>query len=121
MAAPNLVNVTSIYGKTYASNLTTSSNTAQLTCASNKLYKVNTVLIGNIDGTNAADVYLQHNDGSSNRYKIAEGVSVPAKTTLVIIGKDSPIYLEEGQILEGWASANSDLSIVISYEILDDA
>ena len=121
MAAPNLVNVTSIYGKTYASNLTTSSNTAQLTCASNKLYKVNTILIGNIDGTNAADVYLQHNDGSSNRYKIAAAVSVPANTTLVLIGKDSPIYLEEGHILEGWASANSDLSIVISYEILDDA
>ena len=33
----------------------------------------------------------------------------------------SPIYLMEGDILKGGASANSDLDLFVSYEVLDDA
>ncbi len=47
--------------------------------------------------------------------------AVPADATLVLIDKNSSIYLEEGDILEGGASANSDLTYTISYEELDDA
>ena len=121
MAEPNILNVTSIYGKTHAATLSTSANTAIVSCAANKLCKINSIIIANIDGSSSVDVTVQHNDGSSNRYKIANTVPVPADTTLVVIGKDSPIYLQENQILEAWASASSDADIVVSYDLIDDA
>ena len=50
---------------------------------------------------------------------LAKTVSVPADATLVL--SDTPIYLMEGDILKGGASAASDLDLFISYEVLDDA
>ncbi len=52
-------------------------------------------------------------------FKIASTVSVPADAVLVLL--DTPIYLEEGDVLEGGASANSDLTLFVSYEVIDDA
>ena len=122
MAAPNLVNVTSIFGKTNGVQLDTTTTTDIITCASDKLVKVNSIIVANIDGTNAADVTVYFYDNNlSHRTAIADAVTVPAKSTLVVIGKDSPIYLEESDQIEAGASANGDLHLTISYEILDDA
>jgi hypothetical protein len=122
MAAPNLVNVTSIYGKTNGVQLDTTTTTDIITCASDKLVKVNSIIVANIDGSNACDVTVYFYDNNlSHRTAIADAVTVPAKSTLVVIGKDSPIYLEESDQIEAGASANSDLHLTISYEILDDA
>ena len=41
--------------------------------------------------------------------------------TLILLGKDAPIYLEEGDKIQALASAASDLTMIISYEELDDA
>jgi hypothetical protein len=49
---------------------------------------------------------------------LAKTVSVPADATLVVL--DTPIYLMEGDILKGGASAASDLDLFISYEVIDD-
>jgi len=122
MAAPNIVNVTSIYGKTMGAALGTSANTDILTCPSNKVLKINSIIVANIDGGNAADVTVSFYDNSASaRYKLASTITVPADATLVVLGKDSPIYLEESDQIEASASAASDLEIVISYEELDDA
>jgi hypothetical protein len=122
MAAPNIVNVTSIYGKTQCQALDTTLTTAIVpnNNGSNKLLKLNSVIVSNIDGTNAADVTISVHNGTADFY-LASTVTVPADSTLVVIGKDSPIYLEENQILRGGASANSDLHCIVSYEELDDA
>jgi hypothetical protein len=53
--------------------------------------------------------------------KFASTISVPADATLVLIDKNSSIYLEEADVLEGGASADGDLTYTISYEELDDA
>ena len=121
MAAPNLVNVTSIYGKTMGASLGTS-NTNMLICASDKVYKVNSIIVSNVDGTNAfnATVVFYNHDDTSN-YHIAKLVTVPAGTTLVVLGKDSPIYLEESDKITAYASAASDGQIIISYEEMDAA
>ena len=120
MAAPNLVNVSNITGQTVCGSLTTS-NQAIVTAGSEYVYKINTIIVSNIDGTNSADATVYFYDaGSTNRFEIAKTVTVPAKTTLVVIGKDSPIYLEEGDKIEGLASANSDLQIIISFEAMTD-
>ena len=122
MAAPNLVNVTSILGKTQGAALTTS-NADQLVCGSDKVVKINSIIVSNVDGSNAADVSVNFLDSSSGDLVLylASTVSVPAKSTLVVIGKDSPIYLEEGDKIQALASAASDLQLIVSYEELDDA
>lgn len=122
MAAPNLVNVTSIYGKTVGAALSTTTTTDILTCASDKLIKINSIIVSNIDGTNDSDVTVYFYDSSAaTRYALAYTVTVPSDSTLVVMGKDSPIYLEESDQIEAGASTASDLEIVISYEELDDA
>ena len=122
MAAPNVVNVTSITGKTQGSALTTS-NADQIVCATDKLVKVNSIIVANVDGTNAADVDVSFVDSSSGNLvlHLAKGVTVPSKSTLIVLGKDAPIYLEEGDKIQAKASAAGDLEIVLSFEELDDA
>ena len=45
-------------------------------------------------------------------------VSVPADAALVVIDKNTNLYLEEGDNIEAGASANSDATITINYEEL---
>ena len=122
MAAPNIINATSIFGKSNGVQLDTTTTTDIITCASDKLVKVNSIIVANIDGSNSADVTVYFYDNSaSHRTALADSVTVPAKSTLVVLGKDSPVFLEESDQIEAGASANGDLHLTISYEILDDA
>ena len=121
MAAPNVVNVTSIYGKTTGSPLGTNSGDI-LTCPTDKLLKINSIIVSNVDGSSSADVnVLFYNADNTTGYHLAKTVSVPADSTLIVLGKDAPIYLEEGDKIQALASAAGDLEIIISYEELDDA
>ena len=122
MAAPNVVNVTSIIGKTQGGALATTL-ADWVVCPTDKLVKVNSIIVSNVDGTNAADVDVSFVDSSSGNLvlHLAKGVTVPVKSTLIVLGKDAPIYLEEGDKIQAKASAAGDLEIVVSFEILDDA
>ena len=121
MAAPNVVNVSSIYGKTMGGTLATS-NADMLTCPTDKLLKINSIIVANVDGTDAADVTVAfYNADNTTAYHLAKTVQIPADSTLVVMGKDAPIYLEEGDKIQALASAAGDLEIIISYEELDDA
>ena len=117
MANPNIVNVTSILGQTDLFALTTTQANL-VTAAANTVVKINSVLISNIDGTSAADVTIKMHDGSNSR---ALAISVPADASLQVIDKNSSFYLNEADVLQGTASANSDLECLVSYEIIDDA
>lgn len=114
MAAPNIVNVTSIYGKTGVLAVTTSA-TAIITnsAASGKVLKVDSLMVANVNGSANAtvnvDVYR-----SSTAYRIAYQMTVPAGATLDMLSKY--IYLEEGDSLRLTASVNSYLEAVASYE-----
>ena len=119
MAAPNILAATSIIGKSAGFDLDTTTTTTLFTCASDKVYKIKSIIASNNDGTNAVDVTVNFNDGT--RWTIASTVSVPADSTLVILDQNSPIYLEEGFTIEGGASADDDCDLIIAYEILDDA
>ena len=122
MAARNILSASSIYGKTTGAALDTTTTTSLLanSASSDKLLKLNSIIVANVDGTNSADVTISWYDGSSDRH-LAKTVAVPADTTLVVLSKESPIYLEEGQSIRGGANANSDLEVIISYDELDDA
>ena len=116
MAAPNLILLTSIYGKTVGAALGTgSSDILTNSAASGKVFKVNAIYVANVDGTNNADATVGFYDASAAAtYKLANTITVPADATLDIISKS--IYLEEGDKITALASAASDLEIVVSYE-----
>ena len=114
MAAPNIVNVATITGKTAVQAVGTSA-TAIVTNSgsSGKVFKVNALYVSNIDGAAAADITVDL-FRSSTAYAITSTVSVPADSTLDIMSK--AIYLEEGDALRCTASASGDLVAVCSYE-----
>ena len=113
MANPNIVAVTSIIGTTETFALTTAVTTL-VTCAANHVYKINSIIVTNIDGTNAADVTINYNDGTARA--IGSTISVPADAALNLIDKNSGFYLMENDLISGSAIANSDLVCLISYE-----
>jgi hypothetical protein len=116
MAAPNIVNVTTILGKTAVQAVGTSATAIVTnTAASGKVFKINSLIVSNIDGVNPADITVEF-FRSSVAYDIAKTVTVPADATLVVISKDTAIYLEEGDALRLLASAAGDLEAVCSYE-----
>ena len=124
MANPNIVNVTSILGETTYAALTTTLTTVLLanSAASGKVYKINSIMVANVDGTNAADVTVDINTaagGGGTSYALASTISVPADATLNLIDKNSSFYLMEDKSIVGGASADGDLEIVISYEIIN--
>ena len=119
MATPNIVNVATINAKNAAGAITTSRASA-VDVPAEKVAKINTILIANIDGTNAADVTIEVSiDNGSNYVAIAKTISVPADATLSFL--ENPIYLDETDLLAVTASANSDLTYLVSYEEMKDA
>lgn len=115
MAAPNIVNVTTITGKTavLASN-STYANIVSNAPNSNQVIKVNTVTIANFSNANfTANVDIFR---SSTSYLIIGSVLVPANSTMIVSGKDTAFYLEEGDGLRVATSANG--SAISSYEII---
>ena len=130
MANPNIVNVTSILGGNLGFNLSNTTTATLLTVDAEKLLKINRITVANVDGTNAADVSLSivksnftsagvTNFDTSGTFFLAKTISVPADASLVVL--DTPIYLMEADVLKGGASVASDLDLIISYEVIDDA
>jgi|TARA_R110000851_G_scaffold325383_1_gene493276 hypothetical protein len=121
MAAPNIVNVTTITAKTVLDADIAASEVDFLAngSSSGKVLKVNVLNIANIDGTNAATIKVGIKRSSTTHY-IAFAINIPEASTLVVIGKDNGVYLEEGDTLTIEASAAGDLSAVCSYEEITD-
>lgn len=118
MANPNIVNVTSILGKTAVANLSTvSSNIVTNSAGSNQIVKINTLLISNINATATFD-FSASILRSSVDYSLASTIAVPADASLVVLSKDTAIYLEEGDSIRCTASANNSMVAVCSYEII---
>jgi hypothetical protein len=127
MANPNIVNVTSILGGNAGWNLSATPTDTLMTVGSGVIVKLNAITVANVDGTNAADVSVfidglgtgttgVTTTGADATVYIAKTISVPADATLVLL--DTPIYMMEGDILKGGASAASDLDLLVSYEVI---
>ncbi len=117
MANPNIVSVANIYGKVAGLAVTTSATAiASNASSSGKIYKINSLIVSNVDGTLAADVTVDINKNQSTAFNLTHTVAVPADATLVVISKDTSIYLEENDSIRLAASANSRLEAVCSWE-----
>jgi hypothetical protein len=128
MANPNIVSVATIAGGSVGGHLTTSL-VAFLTVTAEYLLKVNSILVANVDGTNAAtcDACIVKANATplgitnydiSGTFYIAKTVNVPPDDILVLV--DKPFYLMETDVLQAKASAASDLDIFISYDVIID-
>ena len=125
MAAPNIVNVSSILGKTDQYALTSTSQTTILNNAasSDDVLKVNMIQVANVDGTNACDITIDVHSGASgggNAFSLIATASVAADSSLVVLDKNTAIYLEEGMSITATAGTANDLEVIISYEQITD-
>ena len=121
MAAPNIVNVATITGKSFYLALANTSATALVSNAasSGKVFKINMIQVANVDGTNACNVtvkYHTQDDIGGTGYALVSTVSVPADASLVVIDKNTALYLEEDRSISVTAGTANDLEVLVSYE-----
>jgi len=123
MANPNIVNVSDIRGKTNVANLSSTNTTNILSnpSGSNKVFKINTIIISNANTVAGlatgitVELYSQANATGTNT-EIASTVTVPANASIVILDKNSSIYLEEDKSIGLRALVANRLKGIISYE-----
>ena len=119
MATPNLANIATITPKNAMGTLGDTNRTTMIDVPADTAVRIDTILVANDDGTNAADCTLEiSNDNGSTYFKIASTISVPADSTLSMI--DTPIYLDETDIIAITAGAANDLDYHVSYVELVD-
>jgi hypothetical protein len=121
MAAPNIVNVATITGKTATVALTTTSQTTLVSNAasSNAVYKINMIQVANVDGTNACDITIDVHSaasGGGTAYSLIATASVAADSSMVVLDKNTALYLEEDRSITATAGTASDLEVIVSYE-----
>jgi hypothetical protein len=121
MANPNIVNVTDIKGNNALVELSTTNATSIVSNAasSGKIYKINSLVVANVDGTNNCDVTVSvysEDDIGGTAYPIVSTLLVPADSSIIVIDKSSGIYLKEDQSIGATASAANDLVVTASWE-----
>lgn len=117
MTNPNLVNTSQIFMRSNVQiPIVSLTDILENPSASNMIIRADVVTICNTTDTTAdIDVYLTR---SSVTYAIAKTIAVPAYSSMVVLDKDYPIYLEEGdkiQVLGG-----TGLQAICSYTIISD-
>ena len=124
MANPNIVDVTTILANNSSLLISTNANpfaTALVNnpASSGKIYKVNAMIVSNVDTGNSNIVTVrlfdQDNLGGTGR-QIVSSVSIPANSALVVIEKNTSIYLKEDQSIGITAGANNVLVATTSWE-----
>lgn len=117
MAAPNIINASTITLQTAVLDVTTSATAiASNSGGSNKVFKLNGLIVSNKNASTSykitAEIYST--DRSPNASYLAYQISIPANSSLDILSKS--FYLQEGDALRLTADANSQLSALCSYE-----
>ena len=119
MTAPNIINVSSIKGKTTTATSTLTATTfIDNTINSSKVLKLNTLYVANTSTASATITVVHYSNVSLGlvvKY-LARNIVVPAATTVLVLGRDGPIYLEEDQRISVYASITNVLDVVCSYE-----
>jgi hypothetical protein len=130
MAAPNIASLTTITGKTtyYTPSGVTAVILLPNAASSGNVFKINQIVVANVDGTNAVDATVSiYTNGAvaqgsapsgGTAYPIASTISVPADASLIVVDKTTGIYLEEGTSISITSGTASKLTFSISYELM---
>lgn len=124
MANPNIVNATTIVGNTSSFLISSTANpfaTALVNnpASSGKVYKINSIVVANVDGTNPADISIalfSQDDLGGTGTQIVSTITVPADATLIVTDKTTTFYLLEDKSIGATASAANDLVVTCSWE-----
>lgn len=117
MAAPNLISFTTATGKTALQVLTTSAaNVLVNSSNSNQSYKLNSIIVSNYTSSIVTTTITIVRSAAT--FYLAGTINIPANSSLVVLGKDTPIYLEEGDTLQALAGTGSAAHIVVTYELI---
>jgi hypothetical protein len=121
MTAPNIVNVTTITGKSETVALSSTAATLLVSnpASSGKVFKINMIQAANVDGAGAVNVSVSVHSaaaGGGTGFALVSTVSVPADAALVVVDKSTAIYLEEDRSITVTAGTANDLEVVVSYE-----
>jgi len=121
MANPNIVNVTNILGNNSLTDLSTDTATAIVSnaAASGKVYKINTIIVSNVDGTDPYNITISvynQDDIGGTAFQITSTLSVPADSSVIVMDKNTSIYLKEDQSIGATAATASKLKVVTSWE-----
>jgi len=117
MVAPNLISTTSIIGKTNTEFITAAgANVLVNEVDSSQVIRLNVLYIANVVSADAFCTVILNRAGNS--YPFHYNVKIPISTTFVAIGKDTGIYLEEGDSLRLTASSDGVLRYLVSYEVM---
>jgi hypothetical protein len=112
MAEQNIANVSTIYGRTVRVSGVGNVENTRLTCGTNQIVKINTVIATNRALTNAA-VSLRYGTDAF----IAYNITIPPGSSIALVGKDTPIYLMESHQLKAAAGLGT-VDLIISYEVI---
>ena len=121
MAAPNIINVTAIYGNSASVSLSTTSATqlASNAASSGKAYKINSIVVSNTNGSSAANITINVYSAAAmggTAFPIASTISVPANATLIVTDKTTSFYLLENQSIGAVAGTANYLTVTASWE-----
>ena len=120
MAAPNIVNVATITGKTNVIKSLTTTATALIAngSSSGKVFKVNSIIAANT-ATSDSDVTLTVELlRSSVAHKIINDITIAAKSAFTPIEKNLVLYLEEGDTIRCTAGTGDSglIDVIGSFE-----
>jgi hypothetical protein len=123
MANPNLAAATSIYANNAQVSLTATTATQLVSNAasSGKVYLVDSIVVSNVDGTNAADITVTRFQSATNTgtaFAICSTVTVPADASLIVVGTENKISLTENESIYVTASAANDLVVDANWKEL---
>lgn len=120
MTAPNLLSPSIINGKSTYVSLSTTNETDLITnaSASNKVLRITHITIANTSASGTADITVKLYSAASGGtgYAIASNVTIPVGASIIVIGKENPVYLEEDRRITVTASAANYLVVTCSYE-----
>ena len=122
MAAPNIVNVTTITGvTTFKSGIGTAgaiTTVVSNAASSGKVLKINSLMASGIGATTGVTVKLSNSAaGTGSSVSIGMTLSVPVFSTLAIISKDNSVYVEEDRSIIAFVQPNAGtIDVVCSYE-----
>jgi hypothetical protein len=120
MAAPNIVNIASMYGRiTYLAPANTTANTLLSNAASSGLlYRVNTLTATNVTASSAVTTVSINSaaSGGGTAYRIAFQITVPAYSSLVLIDKNGYQNLSENTSIVVTSGTSSAIEYVCSYD-----
>jgi hypothetical protein len=117
MVAPNIVNVNMIRGRNIVHRTLTANSQVIVfnEPASSKVYKINDIVVSNVNGNTASDITVDITKNNT-AYSIIKTATVPADSSMVVVSKDTSIYLEESMAITAAASAGNNLVVSCTYE-----